>query len=138
MLADNATNALVTLFKTLRKHWALVLACALVCAGAGLLYSKSSAKIFQASTLLEIDPHANQPLGEKTSDVLDMGTGNYWDTRDYYETQYKIVTSDRVLGAVVRDLALVSDHDFMGRGQAPSKTSDRRRRHGRSPPTCDR
>lgn len=119
--ADNASSAIVTFLKTLRKHWALVLACALLAAGMGLLYSKSTPKIYQASTLLEINPHANQPLGEKTSDVLDMGTGNYWDTRDYYETEYKIVTSDRVLGAVVRDLALAADSDFMERRSTPSK-----------------
>jgi succinoglycan biosynthesis transport protein ExoP len=64
---------------------------------------------------LEIDPHATQPLGEKTSDVMDMGAGSYWDDRDYYETQYKIIASDRVLGQVVRDLALTSDHEFLGR-----------------------
>ncbi|MGH7297876.1 MAG: GumC family protein, partial [Polyangiaceae bacterium] len=100
----------------------MVFACALVALGAGLLYSKSSTKIFQASVLLEIDPHATQPLGEKTSDVLDMGTGNYWDTRDYYETQYKIITSDRVLGDVVRDLALASDKTFIKQGSAKKAT----------------
>jgi capsular exopolysaccharide synthesis family protein len=111
---DNSPTALSAVTRMLRKHWSVIVACGVLAAGAGLLYSKSATKIYEASTLLEIDPRPNQPLGEKASDVLDMGTGNYWDTRDYYETQYKIIASDRVLGAVVRDLGLASDYSFLG------------------------
>jgi succinoglycan biosynthesis transport protein ExoP len=64
--------------------------------------------------LLEIDPRPMQPLKDKTNDVLDMGAGEYWDTRDYYTTQYKIIVSERVLSKVVGDLALAHDAAFMG------------------------
>lgn len=115
-LVDAAATALVAFGKAVRKQWTLVLACTLLAAGLGLLYSKSAQKVYQASALLEIDPHVTQPLGEKDNELLDLGTGNYWDTRDYYETQYKIMASDRVLSNVARDLALTNDKGFMGHG----------------------
>ena len=119
--ASHASGVL-TAVKVLRKQWPVVAACVLVSVGGSLLYARSTQKIYQASSLLEIDPRASQPLGEKTSDVLDMGTGNFWDTRDYYETQYKIILSDHVLGAAVRDLSLQNDATFM-KGAAPPGAS---------------
>ncbi len=116
-----ATGRMLSGFKMLRKHWALVAATTLLCSGAVLLYSKSQAKVYQATTLIEIDPRATQPLGEKQADIVDMGAGTYWDTRDYYETQYKIIGSERVLSAVVRDLGLASDRYFLSIGPAPAQ-----------------
>lgn len=115
--SESAGAGILALFKPLRKHWALVVASTVFFAGAGLLYSKSSTKIYQASSLLQIDPHAIEPLGQKPDDVMDMGAGSYWDTRDYYETQYKVISSNHVLGAVVRKLALTHDKTFMGKNK---------------------
>jgi capsular exopolysaccharide synthesis family protein len=104
------------LLATLRKNWATVLAATLISVAAGVLMTRSMARVYRASNLLEIDPSVARPLGDKTDTTLDIGTSAYFDTRDYYETQYKIVTSDRVLSAVVRDLALASDPDFIENG----------------------
>ena len=108
-----------SVLKALRRSWPLIIACMMVCAGAALLQSKSQAPIYEASTLCEITPQPVQPLGDKTSTTLDMGAG-YWDTQEYYQTQYQIVTSDRVLGAVARDLSLGSDYDFLGLRSQPA------------------
>src|SRR5690349_3061893 len=102
-----------SVLKALRRNWPLVIACMMVCAGAALLNSKSQLPVYEASTLCEITPQPVQPLGDKASTTLDMGAGVYWDTQEYYQTQYQIVTSDRVLNAVVRDLSLASDFDFL-------------------------
>ena len=111
---EDAAGGVLGVVKAVRKHWALVAATVLLSVGIALLYSKTQRPVFQAVAMLEINPHATQPLGEKTDSVVDMGAGLYWDSREYYETQYKIITSDRVLSAVARDLALASDDDFMG------------------------
>jgi succinoglycan biosynthesis transport protein ExoP len=109
-----------SVLKALRRSWPLIIACMMVCAGAALIQSKSQPPIYEASTLCEITPQPVQPMGDKTSTTLDMGAGVYWDTQEYYQTEYQIVTSDRVLGAVARDLSLGSDYDFLGLKSQPA------------------
>jgi polysaccharide biosynthesis transport protein len=121
-LTPDVNSRVLGAFKLLRKHWALIVAGGILTSGAVLLYSKSQHKVYQATTLLEIDPRPTQVLGDKQGDVLDMGAGSYWDTRDYYETQYKIIASERVLSSVVRELGLASDPDFRDPSQPTSKT----------------
>jgi succinoglycan biosynthesis transport protein ExoP len=115
-----STDATAVL-KALRRNWPLMVACMILCAGVALLKSRSQAPVFEASTLCEIAPQPVQPLGDKEGASLDMGAGVYWDTQEYYQTQYQIVTSDRVLGAVVRDFSLTSDYTFLGLKSAPSE-----------------
>lgn len=118
---EEAAGGFVSLAKTVRKHWAAVIAFILLGGGIGLAQAKLQHRIYEAVAMLEVDPHAAQPLGTKTDGVVDMGAGNLWvDTREYYETQYKIITSDHVLGAVARDLGLANDYDFMGYTKAPA------------------
>ncbi len=117
MTEQTSTGNALAFLKAIRKHWAMLVASALLSLGIGFLANQSATRVYQASSLLEIAPTASKPLGEKSDDMLNIGTGNYWDTRDYYETQYKIITSNRVLGGVARDLALASDATFMGRTQ---------------------
>jgi polysaccharide biosynthesis transport protein len=117
---EDAANTLTSALKVLSKHWVTMTACVIFAGGVSLLYSKSQAKIYEATTMLEINPHANQPLGEKDDgSSLDMGSG-FWDTREYYETEYKIITSDRVLRTVVRDLGLGTDAEFLGLKSRPA------------------
>jgi capsular exopolysaccharide synthesis family protein len=98
--------------RAIRKHWAIVLACVLMATGISLAYSKSLPKIYEASTLIEFDPDVIKPLGNKTDPMV--GWSAIWDTKEYYETQYRIIQSDRVLTAVVRDLGLQNDPEFLG------------------------
>jgi polysaccharide biosynthesis transport protein len=117
---EDAASTLTSTLKVLGKHWVTMVSCVIFASGIALLYSKSQPKIYEATTMLEINPHADQPLGEKDDgSSLDIGAGLYWDTREYYETQYKIMTSDRVLRTVVRDLALATDADFLGLKKRP-------------------
>jgi polysaccharide biosynthesis transport protein len=105
--------------KALRRNWPLIVACLILGTGIALVQSRSQRPVYEASTLLEITPQPVQPLGDKTPTALDMGAGMYFDTQEYYQTQYQIVSSERVLSAVARDLALSSDFDFFGLKSAP-------------------
>jgi capsular exopolysaccharide synthesis family protein len=107
------------LLKALRRNWPLIAACVLLGSGAELLRSKAERPVYEASTLLEITPQPVQPLGDKTTAALDMGAGMYFDTQEYYQTEYRLVTSDQVLSAVVRDLSLTTDYDFLGFTASP-------------------
>jgi capsular exopolysaccharide synthesis family protein len=119
-LAGGWSSDAAAVLKALRRSWPLIVACMILCAGAELLKSKTEPPIYEASTLLEITPQPVQPLSDKESAALDMGAGLYWDTQEYYQTEYQIVTSDQVLSAAVRDLSLASDFDFLGLKSAPT------------------
>lgn len=110
------SDGIWSVLTNIRKHWAIVVASTILAIGVGLTYTKTATKIYEASTMLEIDPNAVQPIKDR-SDV-DMGVGDFWNTQDYYATQYKIIVSDRVLGKVVKDLALAFDPGFMGSSSA--------------------
>lgn len=120
----DAASGLIGVLKAVRKHWSLLAASVALFAGASLLYSKSATKVYQSKALLEISPHAPQPLGQENKGGLEIGAGFIaWDLNQYYETQYKVIGSNRVLSAVVRDLGLAHDPRFTGSapgGREPS------------------
>jgi polysaccharide biosynthesis transport protein len=108
----SALSGILSSLRAVRKHWAIVVGLVLVCGAASLAYSKSLPKIYEAQTLLEFDPDVIKPLGNKADPII--GWSAIWDTREYYETQYRIMQSDRVLSGVVRDLSLQNDPAFLG------------------------
>lgn len=107
-----ATQQLLWVVRAIRKHWPLMVACVLLTAGASLLYSKSQPPVYEAIALVEFDPDVVRPLGDKTDPM--RGWSVFFDNREYYETQYKVITSDRVLTTVVRNLGLQNDAKFLG------------------------
>ena len=108
----NALAGVLWLLRAVRKHWAIVAAIVLLAGAGSLAYSKTLPKVYEAATMLEFDPDVIKPLGNKADPLI--GWSAVWDTREYYETQYKIMTSDRVLSSVVRDLSLQNDAEFLG------------------------
>jgi polysaccharide biosynthesis transport protein len=103
----------VAVFKVLRKYWAMVVACTIIAGGTTLLYSRSLPKIYQASTLIEMTPRPNQPLGDSASGTFDIGA-TFWDPTEYYQTQYKLILSGSILTAAAENLSLQTDDDFLG------------------------
>lgn len=108
-----ALDNLLWLLRAVLKHWPIIVACVLLGGGVALAYSKSLPKIYEARALLEFDPDVIKPLGNKADPLI--GWSAVWDSQEYYQTQFKVLTSDRVLSAVVRDLSLQNDADFLGR-----------------------
>jgi succinoglycan biosynthesis transport protein ExoP len=108
----SALDNVLWIVRAIRKSWAIIVAVVLLAGGGSLLYSKTLPKIFEAQSLLEFDPDVIKPLGNKTDPLI--GWSAVWDTQQYYETQYRIMQSDRVLSMVVRDLALQNDAEFLG------------------------
>src|SRR5262245_42105648 len=105
---EESSNGVLSLAKGLRKHWPLVVAGIIVSASASLLYSKSLPKVYESTALVEFDPNVIRPLSDK-QDLNVRSFQSYWDNREYYETQYRIITSGRVMSSVVRDLGLQTD-----------------------------
>jgi capsular exopolysaccharide synthesis family protein len=80
-----------------------------------LVVSRALPRIYEAQALIELNADVIRPLGQK-DDISGSGVG-WWDTQEYYETQYKVVVSQRVLASVARDLDLVDDADFLDLGK---------------------
>ena len=76
-------------------------------------YTLGQTKIYEATATIQFDPNPPRPLGGKVEAVVDMGSGPVWDTREYLETQYQIITSMRVSQAVVAELGLHRDVGFL-------------------------
>ena len=105
---------LLAYWRVIRKRrWTIVTALILVMAAA-VIWTIRQPKIYEATASVDIEQMAPQVLGSKVEDVVDTGAGSYWYQKEYYETQYKIMTSRTVAQAVVDKLDLGNDLEFLG------------------------
>ena len=125
MAADPVTQAaristepplagVVAFLKILRKHWAVVVACVALACGAALLYTKSVRRVYQASSLIEMNPRRRSPWATDVRQRFDMSL-LFFDPQEYYQTQYNIITSRPVLKAAAEAISLEADYEFFGR-----------------------
>lgn len=70
-------------------------------------------RVYTASVSLVIELQAPRVLGDQVQDVEGSSAG-FWQTKDFLETQFRILKSDAVSERVVRKLALDRDPDFLG------------------------
>ena len=97
----------------LRKRLWLIAAVAVVAVGLGATYALLAAPVYRASGTLHIDTATPRVLGD-VKEVVELGAGDYWSSKEFLETQYKILTSRDVLGRVVEKLGLDRDLEFLG------------------------
>ncbi len=114
-------NALLEQLKVLWKHRAIVLAGVAIALCLDALWVLRQAKIYAATTTVQFEPNPPRPLGRQVEDVDSSGVGSYWNLREYYETQYRVIRSRGVAEGVVRRLGLQHDPEFNG------VTAERRR-----------
>ena len=77
------------------------------------IYTLEQTKIYRSSATILIDPSVPKPLGKDVQTVVDMGAGDFMANHEYLATQYKIIQSRRVAGAVVKQLGLNRDRSFI-------------------------
>lgn len=111
--SDERALDLVVALRTVSKHWAIALTTLLLVALGVTFYTLGQKKIYQSVATVQFDPNPPRPLGRGVDAVVDMGAGSYWNNREYYETQYKIIRSMRVALAVVAQLNLHNDPYFL-------------------------
>jgi capsular exopolysaccharide synthesis family protein len=92
-----------------KRKWLILLIAALGI-GAGLGWARVQTRIYQADCSLEYDPDPPKPLGRDVDDS--MSAGMWWETREYFATQNKIIASRAVAEKVVRKLSLHENPDF--------------------------
>ncbi len=106
-------NPLVEQLRVLWKHRAVVLAGIAVALCIDALWVLRQPKIYAATAMVQFEPNPPRPLGRQVEDVDTSGVGSYWNIREYYETQYRVMRSRGVAEGVVRRLGLQHDPDFM-------------------------
>src|SRR5437879_4994408 len=94
-----STSTVLVLLRATRKNWPILVACLALAAGISLVYSRNLTRVYQAAAMIELDPSVTRPLSEKMDNVMPLGSPDYYDTREYYETQYRILTSSKVMEA---------------------------------------
>lgn len=71
-------------------------------------------RVYDATTTIIIDLQAPKVLDKDTvQDVVETGTGGYWYSKEFYETQYKVITSRAVAQRVVDRLQLAQNLRFL-------------------------
>lgn len=68
--------------------------------------------IFKATAVIQIETEAPNIIGFK--EVVALGSQNYWASKEYYETQFRIIRSRPVVLEVVRRLRLDEQAPFAG------------------------
>ena len=92
-----------------KRKW-LILLIAVLGVGAAYAWTRTQPRIYQADCTLEYDPDPPKPLGRDLDDAA--APGMWWETREYFATQNKIISSRAVAEKVVRKLSLHENPDF--------------------------
>jgi polysaccharide biosynthesis transport protein len=103
----------MVLLRLVRKHWITALTVAIAVTLGVAFYTLGQTKIYESGATIQFDPNPPRPLGGKVETVIEMGSGAVWDTREYYETQYQIISSMKVAMDVVSELGLQNDAAFL-------------------------
>ena len=70
-------------------------------------------KVYTASVTLIIELQAPKVLGDQVQDVAES-SASFWQTKEFFETQFRILKSHAVAERVVRKLSLDRDEKFLG------------------------
>src|SRR5262245_55323068 len=97
----------------------LVATCAVVGLGLGILIAFLQVPEFRAATLLQIEPPVPSFLSVNEA-AASVGAGGYWQNTDFYNTQFKILTSKSVGERVVERLKLRDRPPFQGAPDPPA------------------
>lgn len=115
----DASTAFLDAWKTLRKRWLWVVTLPVLTVAAAAFYTAGQQRIYSASCTLQIDPTPPKPLGSEVQAVVDVGSGSFWATTNYYNTQFKIIKSRAVAEETARRLGLHQDAAFLATSGEP-------------------
>jgi succinoglycan biosynthesis transport protein ExoP len=114
-LSDTTTGGTAQAVEYLRILWKrkwLILLIAGLGSGGAYAWTREQARVYEADCTLEYDPNPPKPLGREVDDLANPNM--WWETREYFATQNKIIASRAVAEKVVRKLSLHENPDFWG------------------------
>lgn len=94
--------------------------------GAAVAWLAREPRIYRATSTIEISPTTPRYLGSGVQEVADTGPIAYWQTKEFFETQYQIIRSRAVASRVVENLGLDADADFLGLSRVTDATERQR------------
>ncbi len=116
-----------------RRRW-LVIPVFVATILAATIVTVRQTRIYAATVTIIIDLTAPRFLEkDQVQDVMDSGTGGYWYSREYYETQYKVIASRAVAQRVADRLRLGNNLAFLGLAGIKDPTEQERLRERRDP-----
>lgn len=102
----------------LRRRAGLIVAITVAVFLAGAIKTLREEKRYSASVSLVIELQAPKVLGDQVQDVGES-QASFWQTKEFFETQFLFLRSKAVAGRVVRRLGLSRDEAFLGLEKVP-------------------
>ncbi len=112
--APQQSGGEVDLAATLRAvigFWWLIVLATVVVGGLVTVWTLRQPRQYQATCVIEYDPNTATPLGSEVEDVSG-GFSSFWNNREFFQTQNRIIASRAVSERVVRELGLHNDPSF--------------------------
>jgi len=92
----------------LKRKW-LVLAAIAVGITLAVVHTMRQTPLYRATASIEVNPQAPQVFGKEMQEVVQLGSGNYWSSQEYYNTQLEILRSRTLTRATVLEHDLQND-----------------------------
>src|SRR5437763_1533172 len=89
-----------TYWRTILKRWPVVLLITAGVLGGVFVWMYRQPKIYQGTCTIIIDSRA-PPVLNGVKEVIELGTRSYWASREFYETQFRVIRSKEVGRKVV-------------------------------------
>lgn len=113
---EKSGPSLTEYLRTIMKHKWIALLVFFTVLFSVTAYTLRQPRIYESIATLEIDSQKTNVLSG-IQDVYEIGEYGYWDSKQYLETQYKIIQSRAIATLVVEKLHLDRDLVFLGLSQ---------------------
>ncbi|MGC4065903.1 MAG: Wzz/FepE/Etk N-terminal domain-containing protein [Polyangiaceae bacterium] len=101
------------IWRAIKKRWVTASIIAGLTIVATAFYTVGQKRIYRATATVLIDANPPKPLGKDVQTVVDIGAGSYWSSREYQQTQFKLIQSRAVAQDTVSALSLNNDQAFL-------------------------
>jgi len=102
-----------------KRRWT-VIAFFVVVVSTVLVISLLQTKIYRATATLQIESEAPNVLSIK--EIVALGSNNYWEHKEYYQTQFLIIRSKAIAAAVIDRLNLMTTDPFFSSMHDPERS----------------
>jgi succinoglycan biosynthesis transport protein ExoP len=97
-------------WRVVRKRWPFVALSTILGVAGAFVYTYRQPRIYEAACQIVIEATAPQVLQVK--DAVEMGSGSFYASKEFYETQFRIIQSTAVAQRVADKLGLAHDPDY--------------------------